>query len=286
MNLIFSFYGIRYLRTFCLSCFIPLVLLSEEREYIAMIPPFHDRQNIAGTNGPLQLNNQRFVVFVYKNAVAVYSEADFVNTSMEAYIQEFALPSTGHDENDIAPGGRISTGIFSIQLWLQGERIIPEFINNGREDWYVIRTQFAPGEQKKVKALFWAQTSPVNIDPSPGLDTAVISDGNRGFMFDLAHAAIWNGPIETISIKIILMQGLDVKQGSFNIDPQTYEAQDSTLSWKFNYIEPSSSDNISVLYSSVGKQGTEYNTMAKLSTYIVKNVYDLLRDYVRKMDEE
>jgi hypothetical protein len=234
----------------------------------------------------LQLNNQRFVVFVYRNSVAVYSEADFVNTGMNTLSQEFALPSTGHDENGILPGGRISTGVLSVQLWVQGEKIAPDFTNDGNEDWYTIRTQFAPGQQKKLKALFWAQTSLTDIDSMPGLDTVVISDGNRGFMFDLAHAAIWNDPIETIRIKIVLLQNLDVKQESFNADPHTYEVQDSTLTWKLYNVEPTANDNIFVWYSSDGKQESEHNTMAKLSTYIVKTVYDNLRNYVRKMDEE
>jgi hypothetical protein len=286
MKRVISFYSLWFVYLLFLSMVNSHILPAQEREYIAMIPPFHDRLNTTGAEGPLQLNQQRFVLFVYPNAVAVYSEADFVNTSMETRIQEFALPSTGHDENGILRGGRISTGILSVQLWVQGERITPDFINNGNEEWYTIRTQFAPGEQRKVKALFWAQTSLADVDSMPGLDTVVISDGNRGFMFDISHAAVWNGPIQTISINAVLMQGMDVKQASFNADPHTDEMQDSTLTWKLYNTEPSASNNIFVWYSSVGKQEPEYNTMAKLSTYIVNTVYDNLRNYVRKIDEE
>jgi len=277
------------LRHICLMflSIAPLYLSkAQEKEYIAIIPTFHDRLNKSGSEGSLRLQSQQFVLFVYQNAVAVYSETDFVNTGMNTLSQEFALPSTGHDENGILPGGRISTGILSVRLWVQGERIAPDFINDGNEEWYTIKTQFAPGEQRKVKALFWAQTSLADVDSMPGLDTVMISDGKRGFMLDLAHAAIWNGPIETISINAVLMQDMDVKQGSFSADPNTFEVHDSTLTWKLNNVEPSASNNIFVWYSSYGKQGPEYNTMAKLSSYIVETVYDNLPSYVRKMDEE
>jgi hypothetical protein len=286
MNRVINYYRLWSVYLLFLLMLSPPLLLAQAREYIAMIPLFHDRQNTAGAEGPLQLNNQRFVVFVYKNAVAVYSETDFVNTSMETHIQEFALPSTGHEENGMLPGDEISTGILSVHLWVQGERIAPELINTGNEEWYTIKAQFAPGEQRKVKALFWAQTSLTDVDSMPGIDTVVITDGNRGFMFDFAHAAIWNGPIETVSINVVLLQGLDVKQGSFNIDPRTYEIQDSTLTWRLYNVELSASNNIFVWYSSDGKQESKHNSMATLSTYIVKTVYDNLRDYARKMDEE
>jgi hypothetical protein len=272
---------------FIILLIAPLYLSrAQERDYLAIIPTFHDRLNTSGREGPLRLQNQQFVLFVYQNAVAVYSEADFINTGTNMLSQEFGLPSTGHDENGILPGGKISTGILSVRLWVQGKIIAPDFIRSGNEDWYTIRTQFAPGERKKIKALFWAETSLTDIDSLPGLDTVKISDGKRGFMFDLAHAAIWNGSIETISINIVLMQGLNVKQEAFSADPNTYQVQDSTLSWKIYNAEPTAFDNIFVWYSSIGNQSSEYNTMSMLSNYIVKEAYDNLINYVRKIDEK
>jgi hypothetical protein len=259
---------------------------AQEKKYLAIIPTFHDRLNTSGSEGPLRLQSQQFVLFVYQNAVAVYSEADFVNTGMNTLSQEFALPSTGHDANGVQQGGRISTGILSARMWVQGKRIVPDFMDNGNEEWYVIRTQFAPGERQKIKALFWAETSFTDLDSLPGLDTVMISNGKRGFMIDLEHTAIWNGPIETLSINAILMQGMDAKQEAFSADPDTYQFQDSTFSWKFQNIEPTAFDNIVVQFSSIGNQVSEYNTMAKLSAYIVKVAYNNLLNYVGKMDEE
>jgi hypothetical protein len=266
---------------------IDLHLLSgQEREYLAIIPPFHDKPGVMGIEGPVRLKSQRFVLFLLNNAVAVFSEADFVNTGTEPVFQEFTLPSTGHDENSLMPGGKISTGILSVQLWVQGEKIVPEFINTGNEDWFTLRARFESWEQKKLKALFWAQTSLTDVDLLPGVDTTIIPEGARGFMFDLSHAGIWNGSIETISMTLVPLQRIDIHHGSFHVNPPTYEMQDSVLTWKLYNVEPSISDNIYIWYSSGEKEDQEYNTMAKLSAYIVKTVYDDLLRYVRKVDEE
>ncbi|GEM_PF-1715508 len=259
---------------------------AQESRCLAIIPSFHDRLRTSGAEGPVQLSRQRFVVFVYPNAAAVYSEADFVNTSSETFVQEFALPSTGHNENGNAPGGRISTGILNVQLQVQGKRIAPDFIKDGIEDWYTIRTPLAPGEQQNVQALFWAQTSLADLDSLPGLDTVEIPDGRRGFMCDLAHGATWNSAISTIHIEVVLMQDLNIDPGSVSADPNTYEVQDSTFSWNLYNVEPSPDDNLFVWYSGIENHKPEYNTMAKLSGYIVKTVYDNLLTYARMRDEE
>jgi hypothetical protein len=261
------------------------ILQAQQKEYLAVIPAFHDRLNISSIEGPLQLNNQRFVVFVFRNAAAVYSEAVFTNTSPNEVEQEFALPSTGHDENGSLPGGKISTGILSVQIWEEGLKIEPDFISLGDEEWYTIKTRFAPYERRKMRARFWIQTSLTDIDSLPGLDTTVIPDGKRGFMFDLSHAAIWNGPIESVTISIILPHGFDLKQEFFTADPDSYEVQDSILTWKFYNIEPET-NNIFVWYSSAGVQDSRFNTMAALSAYIVKSVYDELMDYAERTGTE
>jgi hypothetical protein len=253
--------------------------------YIAIIPPFHSTQEFGSTESPLQLLHQRFVVFVYQNAVAVYSESDFINPSDRYLEQELALPSTGHDENGIAPGGRISNGILSIQLWVRGERVNPEFIQNGNEDWYTVHTRLAPHEKRKVSALFWAETSLTDIDSLPGLDTTTIANGKRGFLINLAHAAVWNGLIQTIEIYVILKDGILPNGEAFSAEPLNYNLKDSTLIWSMNNIEPSSNDNIEVLYESSQNSDSATNTMAKLSKFIVKHAYDQLIYYSTQLDE-
>ncbi len=253
--------------------------------YIAIIPPFHSRQEIGSTESPLQLLHQRFVVFVYQNAVAVYSESNFINQSENVVEQEFALPSTGHDENGIAPGGRISNGILSVQLWIQNERLNSKFIQDGSEDWYTAQTRFAPHEKRKVKALFWAETSLTDIDSLPGLDTTIIVNGKRGFLINLAHAAVWNNIIESIDIYVILKDGILPNGETFSAKPSNYDLKDSTLSWSMNNLEPSSSDNIEILYESLNNSDSTKNTMAKLSTFIVKHTYDQLIYFATQLDE-
>lgn len=276
------------------SLFCLVVLLSttsdlgfaQQEKYLAIIPTFHDRLNASDRESSLQLQRQRFVLFVYRNAVAVYSEADFVNTGMDTLSQEFGLPSTGHDENGDEPGGRVSSGILSVQLWVEEERIAPDLIHDVNVDWFIIRARFAPGEQRTVKAIFWAQTSLTDVDSLPGLDTAAIAIGRRGFLVDLSHATVWNNVIETIVVTAVLKGGMSFQQDSFSAEPDTYDLQDSTMTWTLKNVEPSPGDNIFVSYTPSGSWGSSTNTMSKLSTYIVKQVYDKLVDYVRQIEEE
>jgi hypothetical protein len=259
--------------------------IAQTKDYIAIIPPFHSRQEIGSTESPLQLSHQQFIVFVYQNAVAVYSESDFINQSDNVVDQEFALPSTGHDENGIEPGGRISNGLLSIQLWIEGERVNPQFIQDGNEEWYTIQTKFAPHENHKIKALFWAETSLTDIDSVSGMDTTIIANGQRGFLIDLAHAAIWNSIIESIDVTVILKEGILPNGQTFSAEPTTYDLKDSTLTWSMEYIEPSSNDNIFVSYDSYENLDINMNTIAKLADYIVKKVYDQLLYFVTQSEE-
>lgn len=252
---------------------------AQSGDYIAIVPTFHDRLNASQIEGTLQLKRQQFLLFVYRNAVAVYSEADFINNGTDTIAQELALPSTSHDENGDEPGGRISNGILSVKLWIEGEPIGTEVVNDNDGDWYTIQAQFPPGEERKVKSLFWAQTSLTDIDSLPGLDTAKIKLDQRGFMIDLDHASAWNNVIESIDIQAVLQGGLAIGPDSFQITPDTYEIQDSILTWSFTNIEPSANGNILVMYKPSGNWQSTTNTMAKLSAYIVKKVYDKLINY-------
>jgi len=278
----------------CLRCICPMFLLiaqmyisiAQEKAYIAIIPTFHNRLNTSGIESSLRLQSQQFVMFVYRNAVAVYSEAAFVNTGMDTISQELALPSTGHFENGDEPDGRISNGILSVQLWVDGERIAPDFIHDGNEDWYTIRSRFAPGGQRKFKAVFWAQTSLTDVDSLPGLDTIALAIGKRGFMVDLSHATVWNDVIASVRLTIVLKGGMSFRRDSFSAEPDTYDIQDSTITWSLRNIDPSPSDNIVVSYTPSGSWGSATNTMAKLSTYIVKKVYDSLLYYAKQIEQE
>ncbi len=253
--------------------------------YIAIIPPFHSRTIADNSESPLKLDYQRFIVFVYSNAVAVYSESKFTNPRDEFMEQELALPSTGHDENGDEPGGRISNGILSIQMWVEGDRINPEFIQDGNEEWYTIKTRFKPHETRTVKALFWAETSFANVDSLPGLDTNYIIPGKRGFLINLAHAAVWKDQIESIDTYVILKDGLSANQSTFEASPQSYNLQDSILTWDMENIEPTENDDIEVHYESTIESNFPNDTMAKLSTFIIKQAYDQLIDYAHQLDE-
>jgi hypothetical protein len=261
-------------------------IFAQQKEYLAMIPPFHDRFQTPNAESPLQLKQQRFVLFIYQNAVVVYSEAVFLNSGLETINQELSLPSTGHDENGDRPGGRISNGILSVHLWVEGEQVNPQIINEGNEEWYTINTRFEPGESRKVNALFWVQTSLTDIDSLPGLDSAIIKDGKRGFLVNLAHAGIWRDYIESVDVIAVLNDGVLKNLNPIEIQPQTYELKDSTMTWTFNNIEPTEDDNVYISYTTSCQENSQINSMAKLSKYIVQDVYKELISYYDQLYEE
>jgi hypothetical protein len=257
-------------------------IIHAQGEYTAMIPPFHDREHQFGTDDVLQLTHQGFVLFVYRNAVAVYTEADFVNTGPGPLVHELALPSTGHDENGDAPGGRISNGIRSVQLWVEGERAIPDLETDGDNvSWYTIRAAFKGYEHRKVKGLFWAQTLLTSTDEAPGLDTTSIAAGERGFVLDLCHAAVWKSNIDSLDVTVVLHDGLDMQGATVRAKPETYESQGATLLWHMNNVEPSLEDNIAFYYTAGMSATLQFGTMAGLSRFITHEGYDELVRYVR-----
>jgi hypothetical protein len=263
----------------------PLYLTAQTKDYIAIIPSFHIRQNTTDTESPLELRNLNFIIFAYENAVVVYSESDFINQSENVIEQELGLPSTGHNVNGNDPGDRISNGIRSTQLWIQGEKVNPQFIKDGDEEWYTIQTKLQPRESRKVKALFWAETSLANIEDLPGLDTTIITNGKRGFLIDLAHAAKWKSTIESINITIILKDGIFPSWETYSAGLPSYNLKDSSLTWSMKYIKPSTNDNVLVKYESFNNSDSTTNTIAKLSTFMVKQAYGELQYFVSQLDK-
>ncbi|HVO75395.1 MAG TPA: hypothetical protein VMT35_15305, partial [Ignavibacteriaceae bacterium] len=197
---------------------------------------------------------------------------------------KFSLPSTGHLEST-EPGSRTSNGILSVQLWIEDEKVNPQFISDENEQYYTVETQFEPNEIREVNALFWAETSLSDVDSLTGLDTVNIAGGKRGFLIDLEHAAAWNGTIQSVEVYLVLMDGILPGDPEFSAYPPDYELHDNTLSWSMEDIEPSEDDNIEVLYDSGGNLNNDTGTMKKLSSFIVKKAYDQLLDYVNSLEE-
>jgi hypothetical protein len=139
--------------------------------------------------------------------------------------------------------------------------------------------RFVPGIERTVKAVFWAETSFAGLESTPGLDTAVIPVGKRGFMIDLSHASVWNDVIESVDIRVVLKGGLTFDADNFSAVPVTYEQDDTTITWSFDHLEPGIGDNVQVGYEPSGPWPSATNTMARLSSYIVRKVYGELLFY-------
>lgn len=249
---------------------------------IAVIPLFHDRWHQSEGDNTLELTRQRVIVFVYRNAAAVYMDATFVNTESDSITHELALPSAGH--TSIRSGTR-SNGMIGVRLWVGGERVEPA-IAEGKETWYTIAAAFGSHEEKKVRALFWVQTSLAEVDGNPGRDTMKIADGRRAFIIDMQHASAWKNNIQSVDISVTLRESLTRMNSSMGIEPKNYFDQNSGFFWSLQNIEPSFADDISVLYTPPRTMASHWNSMAKLSEFITTIAYGELLAYVKQLDEE
>ena len=257
----------------------------QDQNVIAVVPPFMDRQHSDEFESSLQLTQQRFAIFIYRNAAIVYSEADFVNNGQDSMTMELALPSTGYQEKNGTEIPYISNGILSVQMWIAGERAEPEVLEESDIEWYAINAMFPPSVVTKVKALFWVQTSLTDVDSIPGLDTVKIRDGKRGFLLNLSKAAIWNDNIGSLDVAVVFKEGL-TPNDTLDANPDNYEVGDSTISWTMRDIEPSTDDNIDLYYNSAVKRKSRMDTMKKLSRFNISRGYDDVLNYVRQLDEE
>jgi hypothetical protein len=241
---------------------------------LAIIPPFLDRQHRDDWESTLQLTRQEFVVFLYRDAAVVYSEADFVNTGSDTLRVELGLPSTGFATNQESGGQDISSGIRDVRLWLTRERIKPMLHHEGQVDWLTVTAVFTPQVQTTMKALFWVET-PTGNDP-----------GDRAISIPVSEAAIWKDAINSVDVTVILKEGITADDSSFEADPDSYSVEDSVLTWSFGDIEPSQSDDISILYNSTQPHFIDAGIRGKLSKFIIERVYDEMLDYVRESEEE
>jgi hypothetical protein len=254
-------------------------------QFRAIIPAFHNRLGTAETLSPIQLRRQSFVLFIYRNAVAVFSGAEFVNNGRDTLEQEFAIPSTGHDRND-EDSGMVSNGILSPRIRIEGEKTAGNVIEDGDGEWYALNVSFDPGQTRRIDAFFWVQTSLADVDSLPGLDSAEIAPGRRGFLIDIAHAAAWSDVVDSIGVRLVLKGGLAFEADSFDVSPDDFDRSDSTITWYFENTEPAADDDILVDYRPSGPWPGGTNTMARLSAFIVSKAYDELEEYVRQMEEE
>lgn len=244
-----------------------------QRNPLAIIPPFLDRQHRDYWESTLQLGRQEFVVFLYRDAAVVYSEADFVNTGSETLRVELGLPSTGFS-TAAGPGEQdFSSGIRDVRLWVASQRVEPMQYHDGGVDWLTVTPVFAPQVQTRVEALFWAETS-VGDDAS-----------DRALWIPVSQAAIWKDVIKSLDVTVVLKEGLAADDSLFEADPDNYSVEDSVLTWSFWSVEPSPGEDISVVYNS--HEGRILNAAAResLSKLIIEHVYDEILEYVREEEE-
>jgi hypothetical protein len=240
---------------------------------LAIIPAFLDRQHRDYWESTLQLAKQEFVVFLYRDAAVVYSEAEFVNTGSDTLRVELGLPSTGFITAE-APGEQdFSSGIRDVQLWMARERVEPALHHDGGVDWLTVTPVFTPHVQTRIEALFWMETS-------VGEDV-----GDRAIWIPMSQAAIWKDVIESLDVTVVLREGLTADDSLFEADPDNYSVEDSVLTWSFSNIEPGPSEDISVIYNSYRSQALDATARENLSKFIVDRVYGEILEYASEEEE-
>jgi hypothetical protein len=241
---------------------------------LAIIPPFLDRRHRNDWESTLQLARQEFVVFLYRDAAVIYSEADFVNTGSDTLRTELGLPSTGFSCDEESGGQDVSIGIRDVRLWLARERIEPVLHHDAEVDWLTVTAVFTPQVQTTVRALFWVETP-------TGADSV-----DRAIGIPVSKAAIWKDIINSVDATVILKEGITTDDSLFEADPDSYSVEDSVLTWSFRNIEPSQSDDISILYDSPQPRIIDPGMTENLSRFIIEHVYDEMLEYVRESEEE
>jgi hypothetical protein len=240
---------------------------------LAIIPPFLDRQHRDYWESTLQLAKQELVVFLYRDAAVVYSEAVFVNTGSETLRVELGLPSAGFSVAG-GPGEQdFSLGIRDARLWVAREKVEPALHHDGGVDWLTVTPVFAPRVQTRIQALFWMETS-VGHDGS-----------DRAIWIPVSQAAIWEDVIESLDVTVVLKEGLTADDSLFEADPDNYSVEDSVLTWSFLDIEPSPSEDISVIYNLHTSQVLDATARENLSRLIVDRIYDEILEYVSEEEE-
>jgi len=220
------------------------------------------------------LARQEFVVFLFRDAAVVYSEAEFANTGTDTLRVELGLPSSGFLCGEESGGQDISSGIRDVQLWLARERIKPILHHEGEVDWLTVTAVFTPQVQTTLKALFWVET-PTGNDPA-----------NRAINIPISEAAIWRDVIGSVDVTVILKDGLTADDSLFEASPDNYWIEDSVLTWSFVNIEPDQSDDVSVLYRLPQPHIIDASMREDLSKFIIEHVYDEMLEYVREGDDE
>jgi hypothetical protein len=241
---------------------------------VAIIPPFLDRLHRDDWESTLQLARQEFVVFLYHDAAVVYSEAEFVNTGIDTLHVEVGLPSTAYTIGKGLAEQDVSSGVFGVQLWVSGERVKPKLHEDVDAEWVTMTPTFTPQVQTTVKALFWAET------------TIGGDSGDRGIGLPLSQSAIWRDPINSIDVTVVLKEGLVSSDSLFQTDPEPSSIEDSVLTWSFSEIEPSTDQDISILYHSSRNQPPNADERDSLSRFIIEHAFDEILEYARESDEE
>ena len=127
----------------------------------AIVTPLIDRQHRSDWDSQVQLVKQKFIIVLYQNAAAIFSESDFKYLGMDSTSVEFDLPSTGYKTQTASGKDVFNTTLRDPQIWVDGSKTSPGLREDDEVEYYTIAPHFNPGQTKKIKALFWYRSKTV-----------------------------------------------------------------------------------------------------------------------------
>lgn len=122
----------------------------------------------------------------------------------------------------------------------------PDYSKMDPDEWIVWRTQFAPATITTITVYFLVNCSEARLRKGYNVKKG------HAFAYVLESGHAWLGSIDTGSIKIKLMEGLEVKQIKGLLPSTVWHSSKDLLSWQFNRLEPDENSNVLVWYN-VGK---------------------------------
>ena len=272
------------MRLFLSLCtlFLYSVVWSHEEDTLAVLPPYLQRD---GEEENIEMVSMRIMIALYANGAAVFSEAAFRNNSSYQQNVEVGLPSDGFSAS--GPDGipLSSKGLLGLEMWVGGEKVLPDAEQYGDELWYLIMPSFPEEGQLTIRCRFWMSTTEGPYPDNPSADTTLFDAGKRTLVVPMQRSAMWSGFISNATVAVKFIDGLADPDSGCVIRPEDFVMQDSLIVWSLDNLEPSADQDIVIQCETGGTGGGRLNSLSEMSAYFTETGYKDLMDAVDQQDQ-
>jgi hypothetical protein len=276
------FIPVMRLSLFLCTLFLCSVGLSQETDTLAVLPPYLQRDE---EEENIEMVSMRIMIALYRNGAAVYSEAAFRNNSSYQQNVEVGLPSDGFSTT--GPGGAplSSKGLLGLEMWVGGEKVLPDAEKFGDELWYLIMPLFPEERELTVRCRFWISTTEGPYPDNPSADSTRFGAGKRILVVPLQRSAMWSGFISNATVALKFMDGWADLDSGCVIQPENFDMQDSLIIWSLDDLEPSADQDILIQCETGEIGGGRLNSLSGMSAYFTETGYRDLMDAVDQQDQ-